>query len=90
MSLASAAVCNGAIPEADSSAFAAIASPSVIPAIAPLDAPNINATATATAFKALLERFPRAALSSDVATQTPRASLQIDLKNLFMLKSCES
>jgi hypothetical protein len=70
--------------------YAPSAEPVAKAAIAPLDAPNINATATATAFKALLERFPRAALSSDVATQTPRASLQIDLKNLFMLKSCES
>nr|WP_235025143.1 hypothetical protein [Caballeronia terrestris] len=59
-------------------------------AVAVPDVPNINAAATATAFNEVLARFPRAALSSDVAIQTPSASLQIDLKNLFMLKFRES
>jgi hypothetical protein len=54
-------------------------------AVEAITPPAANNRATATAILlALLLRFPHAGLFSEVATHAPSASLQIDLKNLFI------
>jgi hypothetical protein len=71
-------------------AVAGLALDTDVPAPAANAPPAIpNATANATARATFPPPFPRPRHNSDAATQAPRASLQTDLKTLFMLNTCK-